>query len=285
MATFYNQATLSYNDTVTSSNVVSGEILESLSVRKTALDDAYADGDILAYAVSLINNGETDDTDVTVTDDLGTYAFDETTDLTPLSYVEGSARYFMDGVLQPAPTVTAADGSVAFSGLTVPAGGSAILFYEAQITAFAPRGAAQSITNTATLSGAGISDGLSASAVIPFLAAPSLSVSKSVSPAAVARSSTLTYAFLIRNCGASAADAGDNVTLRDVFSPALTDLSVTLDGTPLAADDFTYDETSGAFSTAAGVITVPAATFTQDADTGEWTTVPGAATLVISGTI
>ena len=39
MATFYNQATLSYNGTVASSNITSGEILEVLSVEKSAVSD------------------------------------------------------------------------------------------------------------------------------------------------------------------------------------------------------------------------------------------------------
>lgn len=35
MAVFFNQATLTYNDTTTNSNIVSGEIIEVLSVSKT----------------------------------------------------------------------------------------------------------------------------------------------------------------------------------------------------------------------------------------------------------
>jgi hypothetical protein len=41
MATFTNQATLTYNDTTTSSNIVTGEILEVLSATKTAVVDRY----------------------------------------------------------------------------------------------------------------------------------------------------------------------------------------------------------------------------------------------------
>ena len=57
MAVFFNQATLSYNNTVTNSNTVTGEIIETLSIVKTALDTTYTQGDTLAYAISIINTG------------------------------------------------------------------------------------------------------------------------------------------------------------------------------------------------------------------------------------
>ena len=41
MATFTNQATLSYNGNVTTSNIVTGEITEILTVNKTSLSDCY----------------------------------------------------------------------------------------------------------------------------------------------------------------------------------------------------------------------------------------------------
>ena len=50
-------------------------------------------------------------------------------------------------------------------------------------------------------------------------------------------------------------------------------------------DFYSYDETTGVFATTAGAITVPAATYTQNAQTGEWTIVPGTSTLVVSGTV
>ena len=47
----------------------------------------------------------------------------------------------------------------------------------------------------------------------------------------------------------------------------------------------TYDETTGLFTTNAGQITVPAATYTQDAATGAWIINPGVSTLIITGTV
>mgnify|MGYP002516954744 CR=1 FL=1 len=45
MATFYNQATLTVGGTVTNSNIASGELVEVLSVTKTAVRDTYQVGE------------------------------------------------------------------------------------------------------------------------------------------------------------------------------------------------------------------------------------------------
>ena len=53
MATFTNQATLTYNGTTTASNIVTGEILEVLSAQKNAVVDAYTAGDDITYVISI----------------------------------------------------------------------------------------------------------------------------------------------------------------------------------------------------------------------------------------
>ena len=59
MAIFTNQATLSYNNTVTTSNITTGELLEVLSVTKTPLAATYTTGDTAVYVVNLANSGPT----------------------------------------------------------------------------------------------------------------------------------------------------------------------------------------------------------------------------------
>ena len=49
--------------------------------------------------------------------------------------------------------------------------------------------------------------------------------------------------------------------------------------------DYTYNETTGEFATVQSRITVPAATYEQDAETGAWIITPGVSTLVITGSI
>lgn len=61
---------------------------------------------------------------------------------------------------------------------------------------------------------------------------------------------------------------------------------MSLNGTALTeTTQYVYDETTGLFRTVAGVITVPAATYTQDDTTGQWDITPGTAVLTVTGTV
>ena len=283
MAIFTNQATLSYNNTVTTSNVTTGELLEVLSVTKTALQSTYGPGDAVVYFIQLVNTGTVPFTALTVSDDLGAYDFDGTT-VTPLDYVEGTLRYFVDGVLQATPAVTAGP-PLTVSGITVPAGGSALLVYEAQPNAFAPGGADAAITNTATVSGGGLSAPLTAEATVTAASAPYLTISKSLCPLTVTENGQLTYTFWLQNSGSAPAVATDNAVITDTFSPILSGLTVTFNGEVWTEGvDYTYDEATGAFATLPGRITVPAATFTQN-ESGVWVSEPGTAVLRVTGTV
>lgn len=284
MAQFTNRAQLSYNDTTVNSNLAVGEILEILSVTKTAVTTDYAAGDDVTYVVSVINSGATALTSLTVTDDLGGYPFGTQT-LYPLSYKEGSARLYINGVLQAAPTVTAGPPLV-LGGITLPAGGNALLVYEADVTDFAPLGTDGSIVNTVTVTGAGIATPVVASETVTPVTEPSLTITKSVEPTTVAENGTLTYTFVIRNYGNTEAGVDANATVTDTFDPILNDITVTLNGAPLApGTGYTYVQTDGEFATVPGVITVPAATFVQDPTTGAWSITPGETVLTVSGTL
>ena len=191
MAEFTNFATLSYKGGTLRSNTVTGEILETVSVEKTAVSGSYGAGDTLSYAVSLVNSGPAEASGLTLTDDLGAYELDGAT-LYPLSYVDGTARLFVNGVLQPAPAVTAGP-PLAFSGISIPAGGSAVLVYEAAVTEYAPLAAGSEITNTVSVTGSGVD--ASASATVPVEDAAVLKITKALSPAAVPANGELSYSF------------------------------------------------------------------------------------------
>jgi len=283
MALFSNYATLSYGGLTMRSNTVTGEILETVSAAKTAVVDEYGpDGDV-TYAVSLVNSGDAAVTGLNMTDDLGGYTFGTGT-VYPLAYKDGSMRYYVNGALQAAPAVVAGP-PMSVSGISVPAGGSAMLIYEAVVTDYAPLGADGSIVNTATLTGGGISVPVEAQETVTAEQSADLTVNKAVSPAAVAPNGLLTYTFVIENTGNAAAGAAENAVLADTFDPVLGGISVTFNGAPWAAGtNYTYNETSGEFSTLPGQITVPAASYTQNPD-GTWAVEPGSATLVISGTV
>lgn len=284
MAQFTNQAQLSYNNVVVNSNVVVGEILEVVSGDKTAVVDTYYADGIVTYVISIVNSGATPITGLTVTDDLGAYTFGTNT-LTPLTYVDGSAQLFINGVLQAAPAAVAGPPLV-ISGITLPADSDLVLVYSATVNAYAPLGITDTIVNTATITGNGIPTPVTVTETVTPVSEPQLRITKSLEPVPVAENGTLTYRFAIENFGNVAAIATDNVALSDLFDPILTGITVNLDGvTWTAGTQYTYDEATGQFNTVAGQITVPAATYTQDPTTGVWTITPGTVVLTVSGTV
>ena len=283
MALFTNQATLSYNNTVTTSNVTTGELLEVLSITKTAASDTYAPQDTVTYVVSITNTGTAPFTGLTVTDNLGGYTFDAGT-VYPLTYVDGSVLYYINGALQAAPTVVPG-APLVFSGISVPAGGNALLVYEATANQYAPPTAGSNITNEATVSGGGLATPVSDTATVSAESGPQLTISKSLSPLTVSENGQLTYTFVIQNTGNTAAVATDNAAITDTFNPALSGITVTFNGAVWAeGTDYTYDEATGLFATVPGQITVPAATYTQNSS-GVWVVTPGTSTLTVTGTV
>ena len=284
MAQFTNQAQLSYNNTVVNSNVVVGEILEVVSANKTAVVDTYSADGTVTYAVSIVNSGNTAISNLTVTDNLGAYE-QGTVTRTPLSYVNGSAQLFLNGILQSAPTVTAGPPLVV-SGITLPANSDLVLIYTAAVNGLAPLGVGDSIVNVATVTGNGIPTPITVSETVTPVQEPQLRITKSLDPVPVSENGTLTYRFVIENFGNVDAVATDNVALSDLFDPILSGLAVNLDGTAWTEGvQYNYDETTGQFNTVPGQITVPAATYAQDIATGVWSVTPGAVVLTVSGTV
>lgn len=279
MAIFTNQATLVYNGGSANSNIAVGEILEVLSADKTAVSGTYAPGELVTYVVTIRNTGTAAFTNLTVTDDLGGGINP------PLTYETGTALYFVNGVPQAAPTVTAGPPLV-FTGITVPAGGDTTLVYQARANGYASPLAGGTIDNTVTITGGGLTAPVTATETVTVQVGPELAITKTITPAQVSDNGTVTYTFLIQNSGNEALVATDDAAVTDTFDPVLTGITVTLNGTVLAqGTGYTYDETTGAFSTVPGVITVPAATYTQDPATGIYTGTPGLATLTVTGTI
>ena len=283
MATFTNKATLSYNGISVESNTVTGNFNETLDITKTAVGGTYNYSSVITYVVSLVNSGVTAFSGVTVTDDLGGYVFGTDT-VYPLEYVDGSILYYVNGVVQPAPTVTA-DSNLVVSGINVPAGENAVLIYQARVTEYAPLGTEGTLVNTATATGGGLAEAVSDSETVNTVDEPLLSISKALFPTSVNENGALTYTFDIENSGNTAAVATDNVVVTDTFDPAISITSVTLDGTVLTEGvDYTYNEATGEFATVAGVITVPEATYIQNAD-GTYTVIPGSVVLVVNGNL
>lgn len=283
MAIFSNQATLSFGNTRVNSNVTEGEIVEIISAVKTAISTSYGGGDGVAYAISITNTGTTDMTDITIEDDLGAFVFGTQT-LTPLDYVDGSVRYFRNGILEAPPTVTAGPPLV-ISGITVPAGSSALVLYEGAVNSFADLNPGATITNTASVTGVGVCDSV-VTAAVPVREETALSIAKSICPCEISCGGEFTYTFVIQNTGNTPAVATDDVIITDTFTPAFSSVSVTYNGAQWTeGTNYTYDSTTGEFATLPGQITVPAATYTRDAATGALIITPGTVTLSVTGTL
>lgn len=282
MAQFTNQAQLSYNNSVTNSNIAVGEILEVLSAKKTAVRTSYEQNGTVTYVISMVNSGTTPLNGLTITDNLGEYS-SHCGSLTPLTYVPDAILYYVNGKIQNTPAVTTDPFTV--TGINIPAGGSAVIVYEVKVNQYAPLGVKDRIVNRATISGDCITP-VNVSETIKTTDAPLLSITKSISPIPVAENGRLTYTFVISNTGNTAVEECDLATVTDTFDPKLSDLTVTFNGTAWTSPTkYTYNENTGEFATVAGKITVPAATYKQNKKTGAWSVTPGTATLVVTGTV
>ena len=287
MATIENFATVSYTSGGVTETKVSNlaEIgLESaISFTKTTLGETYGEDEVVTYILSMTNTSTSAITNVSITDDLGTFVFG-TLELTPLTYAP-PALLLIDGqdVSAQLTVDTATAGSLVFSFPTLPAGATANIVYRAAVNEYAPLDVEAVITNTATLtSDSDCADG-TASATITAVSAANVSVFKQMSPNPVICGDTVTYTIRIYNYGNIAAE---NVVLTDTFNPAPTNITVSRDGTLLPANEYSYVD--GTLTVPAGTTTavsVPAATFVRDATTGIVTVTPGMVEYTITGTI
>ena len=147
---------MSYNNTITTSNIVTGEVLEVLSATKNSLNAQYSYNETITYVISINNTGVTAFNNLTITDDLGAYTIGGLT-VTPLTYEPNTVSYYVNGVLQTTPVVTAGPPLV-ISNINVPAGGNAIILYEARVNQYAPLAVGSTIVNNAEISSSGLTN-------------------------------------------------------------------------------------------------------------------------------
>ena len=284
MAIFTNQATLIYNGQSTSSNVTTGEVLNGISLTKTAITANYGRNDHVAYVVTISNNGGAI-TNATLTDDLGAYISTGGLTLTPLTYVVGSLLYYVNGVPTVAPAA-AGGPPLTITGINIPAGENVVLIYEAATNEYTPPEAGNEIINIATLTGSGLTEPVLDTATVTANEEVTLTIAKAICPPVVNDNDTITYTFIIQNAGNTPVVATDNVIVTDTFNPILTPIEVRFNGTLWTEGvEYNYDELTGLFTTTAGSITVPAATYTQDVATGVYSTTPGVAVITVTGTV
>lgn len=285
MPLFTNQATLSFNGVSLVSNIITGEMIDSLAVTKNAIIDNYSANDHITYVISMVNSSANPLSNLTLTDNLGAYSFNGTT-ITPLTLVTETIAYYVNGILQPSTALDISQGPpLTLSNISVPANGSVFIVYETTTNEYAPLAANSSITNVVSVDGP-LQSLVTATETVPITTAPVLSITKFLSPTIVSENAPLTYTFLVQNSGNTATTVADNLVLTDTFDPLLSDITVAYNGTVWTEGvQYTYDQVTGLFSTINGALAIPAASFAQDPLTGVWSVTPGSGTLEITGAV
>lgn len=278
MAVFTNQAKITYGNNRTAlSNIATGNVVAPSTITKTAVNGNYVSNDDVTYVLTITNSSPSALTNITLTDNLGAYPFGALT-LYPLTFV-GPVLYYINGIPQTNITPTQTTPTLVMTVPSVPVNGSVTLVYEVKVNQYAPLDVGATITNEVEITDL---SGITAEDTITAENTPQLAITKTISPDPVIDNQPVTYTFIINNYGNT---ASNDAVLTDTFEPIITNITVTNDGTMLEEDeDYSYDDTFGLLTIFSGVLTVPAATFSQDIN-GVVTATPGFTTVVVTGTI
>ena len=286
MAQITNQANLTFNyGNITGtavSNIASATLLDPLSVEKTSVGTTYRDGDRITYVLSVQNNGSVTVTDINLVDNLGTYALADGTSVTPLTY-DNEAALYINGVFSSAIVGTETLNSVTFRIPSLAPGANALIVYHVTVNDYAPLAPGSTVTNTVNVTAPSITMPISDTNTITVENYANVVIVKEMSPDPVSDGDLLTYTFTISNTGNTPATG---VVLTDVFNPAPSNITVTVAGLPVPATDYTYE--NGLLTLPTGTayeITVPAATVTENSETGVVTVTPGTLLITVEGTL
>lgn len=283
-----NVATLRYNYGNVSgaeavSNVATASIQGQLTVNKNALDSSYSRGDELTYIISVTNSGSTAISNVTVTDNLGTFTPAGGAPRTPLSYI-GPAELYINGIPTATSLIVDSDeeGEVVFTVTSLPAGANAIIAYKVEVNEFADLSSGSAITNSATVEADNACESDSDEETLPVAEAAEIEIVKSMSPDPVACGDTITYTITLTNYGNLPAT---NVQLIDNLDPLPENIRVFVDGVETTDFSVSDDGTLTLPTNTTEDTVIPAATFTVDPETGEVTVVPSTIVVTITGTL
>lgn len=249
----------------------------TMEVTKTAVASGIRSGSNAAYILRIDNSGPGTLYNPTITDDLGNSAVNADS---PLKYIEGSAKFYVNG--DPAAgTASSCENQIVFSsGAALQPGDNLIVVYAASVDETQAGTITNTITaqaNSGSASGALITD--TATATITLTPYANISIFKTADKASVVSGDTLTYTFTLMNTGAQAADSISFVdALPSEFT--VTSVSYTTNGTTTPIDSTDYSITTPNTLTipdvgSSLVISVPAAT----------TEGPGITTITVTGTV
>lgn len=284
-----NRATINYNNgsvnSTVVSNAVSTQLNYGLEINKTSISETYRTGKDITYVITITNNGVNPIEDITVTDNLGAYLFNGNR-IVPLTYI-GPSQLFINGILSGEITPISVTDGILFVIESIPANSNAQLIYIARANEYAGDALGSCIVNTATADNdcsCPCDEPVSDSSTICAEEFADLRVVKSACPDPVVCGETLNYAIEIYNYGNKPAT---DVVLTDTFTPPLANIAVSVNGAVIPESDYSYvNGTLTLPSAASGYdITVPAATFERNPDTGIVSVTPGNIRITISGTV
>ena len=286
MAQITNQANLSfrYGNAMGNavSNIATATLLDPLSAEKTSVDETYRAADRITYVLSVQNNGNATVTGINLVDDLGTFTLANGTTVTPLTYGDAAALYINGAYVSPI-TATETLNSVTFTIPSLAPGANALIVYQALINEYAPLTTGSSIVNTVTVTAPSVGTPITDTNTVTAEDYADITIQKEMSPDPVSDGDRLTYTFMITNTGNTPATG---VVLTDAFNPAPSNITVTVDGQPVETTDYTYE--NGLLTLPTGTsyeMTVPAATVTENPETGEITVIPGTLLITVEGTL
>ena len=285
-----NQAALSYEygtlKNTVNSNIATAVLQDPINTDKTSLENTYYLDDDISYILSTVNNSQSEITNITVTDNLGTYTVADTQEVTPLNYI-GPANMYLNGEFSSTITPVITDNSITFTIDSLPANSNIVIIYKAKINNEAPLELNSTITNTASWSIDGIKSGITQSNTITVQETPDIKILKTMSPNPIVNGQEMTYNFTIENYGNVAAT---NLTLSDTFNPAPETIQVYYNDTLVSPLNYTYSNgtltiPASTSSTSSFSIEIGPATFTQDQTTGTVTVTPAVSTITVVGAI
>lgn len=249
----------------------------TMEVTKTAVASGIRSGSNAAYILRIDNSGPGTLYNPTITDDLGNSSVNADS---PLKYIDGSAKFYVNGDPAAGTASSSADQIVFTSGAALQPGDNLIVVYAASVDETQAGTITNTITaqaNSGSASGALITD--TATATITLTPYANVSIFKTADKASVVSGDTLTYTFTLMNTGAQAADSISFVdALPSEFT--VTSVSYTTNGTTTPIDSTDYSITTPNTLTIPDVgssliISVPAAT----------TEGPGITTITVTGTV
>ena len=283
-----NQATLTYRyaggEGSAASNIATATLKGQLSADMNSLFTDYRVDDELTYTISITNNSDAAVTNIQVEDDLGTYAIAGPANVTPLTYT-GPAKLYINGVYSSDLTPVTADNSVTFTIPSLAAGAAAMIMYVTEVNQYALQDSGSILVNGTSVTADGMTDELYASYELDAEDFADVRIIKSMSPDMVTGGGMLTYTFALYNYGNTAAT---NVVLTDAFDPAPSNITVSIGASVAPATEYSYENgvlTLPSEAASALSITIPAATFKQDAATGRVTADPGVVMMSVTGTV